>query len=161
MEDAPSTCSQNNEAIEAQHQCKLKKEELMREKSLAKATNEMVTAIYFHMMRLSAACITDRKVVTKYLSMHRRKELSDAAMYEILKDNIMMHTKGCGLDKDCKPDFYIAWSSQGVKTTIEELANHLRWIISEEKKKPQYLPNLKSICHRNQTWLCLVLPLLM
>ena len=124
----------------------------MQEKSLAKATNEMVTAIYFHMMRLLAACITDRKLVTKYLSMHRRKELSDAAMYEILKDNIMMHTKGCGFDKGCEPDFYIVWSSQGVKTTIEELANHLRWIISEEKK-PQYLLNLKSICHRNRTWL--------
>ena len=68
------------------------------------------------------------------LRQHEKGDLYDNAMCAILKDNIKMRTKGLGFDKNIDPDFTIPWSCQGDKTTITELANHLKWIISEEKK---------------------------
>lgn len=94
----------------------------------------VVHSIYYHKMWHSEACIKDKKEVTKILKLHKKGALTDAAMYEILKDNIRMRTKGLGFDKDCEPDFHIAWSCQGEKKTINELAQHLKWCIVEEKK---------------------------
>ena len=77
-----------------------------------------------------------RKVVTKHL----KKITSATAKYTALKENIMIRVKGFSWDW-CKHP----WSKDGRKYTIKELADHLRWIIKEEKKHSipdEPLPNV-------------------
>ena len=77
-----------------------------------------------------------RKVVTKHL----KKITSATAKYNALKENIMIRVKGFSWDW-CKHP----WSKDGRKYTIKELADHLRWIIKEEKKHSipdEPLPNV-------------------
>ena len=77
-------------------------------------------------MHFSPACWKDvRKIVAKHL----KKISSDTAKYNALKENIMIRVKGFSWDW-CKHP----WSKDGRKYTIKELADHLRWIITEEKK---------------------------
>ena len=75
----------------------------------------------------SGACMKDDpSSVTTLLS----KLTSMTAKYDALKKNITIRVKGFNWDW-CKH----AWTKNGRKYTIDELANHLRWIITEEKKK--------------------------
>jgi hypothetical protein len=77
-------------------------------------------------MYFSPACWKDdRRVVAKHL----KKITSDTAKYNALKENIMIRVKEFSWDW-CKHP----WSKDGWKYTIKELADHLRWIITEEKK---------------------------
>jgi hypothetical protein len=76
-------------------------------------------------MYFSDACWKDdQRVVARNLG----KLTSDASKYNALKENIMIRVKGFGWEW-CKH----AWSKNGRKYTINELANHLRHIIEKEK----------------------------
>jgi hypothetical protein len=77
-------------------------------------------------MYFSAACWkTDPKIVATEL----KKLTSENMRYSALKDNIMVRVKGMSWEW-CRH----AWSKDGKKYSVKELAQHLRWIIKEEKK---------------------------
>ena len=133
LADAPATRKQNNEHLEAQSACKRKKEELLREKALEKATNKMVERILYHRMWHSKTKIDQKKDVTRIVRQHNKGVLSDAAAYEIIKENIKMRTVGLGFDNNSKHDLHITWTCKGVRQAIEVLADHLKWIIIKEK----------------------------
>ena len=102
------------------------KVELLKEKNLECATEAYIDGLYYYRMYFSPACWKDdRRVVAKHL----KKITSDTAKYNALKENIMIRVKGFSWDW-CKHP----WSKDGRKYTIKELADHLRWIITEEKK---------------------------
>ena len=65
-----------------------------------------------------------------------KKLTSDTARYDALKENIMIRVKGLGWDW-CKH----AWSKNGQQYSIKELADHLRWIIKEERKRQIVIPS--------------------
>ena len=82
----------------------------------------------------SAGCWKGKpKVVTQELG----KLKSEAAKYRAIKGNIMIRTKGCGWDWAKHP-----WSQNGHKFSVLELAQHLHWVIQEEKK---YIVPLKPV----------------
>ena len=74
----------------------------------------------------SDACMKDDP---RYMTALLSKLTSMTAKYDTLKKHIMIHVKGFNWDW-CKH----AWTGNGRKYTIDELANHLCWIITEEKK---------------------------
>ena len=78
-------------------------------------------------MYFSPACWkTDLKVVAKEL----KKLTSETMKYSALKEkNITIRVKGMSWEW-CQH----AWSKDGKKFSVQELAQHLRWIIREEKK---------------------------
>jgi hypothetical protein len=99
----------------------------MKEKALQKCMEENIDAQYYHRMWDSEACWKDDpKVVTREL----KKLKSESAKYTAIKENINIRYKGFGWDW-CKH----AWSKDGRKYTVYELAKHLQWIIKEEKHK--------------------------
>jgi len=103
------------------------KVELLKEKNLECATEAYIDGLYYYQMYFSLACWKDdRRVVAKHL----KKITSDTAKYNALKENIMIRVKGFSWDW-CKHP----WSKDGRKYTIKELADHIRWIITEEKKQ--------------------------
>ena len=124
--DAPATLKRNNEDIERQTKARRIKEELIKEKSLETATEEYIDALYYYQMYFSAACWkTDPKIVATEL----KKLTSENMRYSALKENIMIRVKGMSWEW-CRH----AWSKDGKKYSVKELAQHLRWIIKEEKK---------------------------
>ena len=126
MKDAPSTRKKNNDAIQLQATAQRMKVELLKEKNLECAMEAYIDGLYYYQMYFLPACWKDdRRVVTKLL----KKITSDTAKYNALKENIMIRLKEFSWDW-CKHP----WSKDGRKYTIKELADHLRWIITEEKK---------------------------
>ena len=75
-------------------------------------------------MYFSPSCSKDDpKVVAREL-----KNLSSEAMiFPTLKENITMRVRGLSWEW-CRH----TWSKDGKKYSVQELANHLRWIIKEE-----------------------------
>ncbi len=87
MQDAPKTCERNNPDLELQAKAQKKKEDMLREKSLEKASEEYIDAVYYHRMYSSDACWkNDPKVVTSELG----KLNSESAKYHAIKENIMI-----------------------------------------------------------------------
>ena len=126
MTDAPNTRKHNNEDLEKQATARRIKEELIKEKGLEKATEEYIDALYYYQMYFSPACWkTDPKIVAKEL----KKLTSESMRYSALKENITIRVKGLSWEW-CRH----AWSKDGRKYSVQELALHLRWIIREEKK---------------------------
>jgi hypothetical protein len=74
---------------------------------------------------LPACWKTDPKVVAKEL----KKLTSETMKYSALKENITIRVKGMSWEW-C----WHAWSKNGKKFSVQELVQHLRWIIREEKK---------------------------
>ena len=127
MEDAPTTRQQNNDDLNRQAKARRRKEELAKEQNMQKATDEYIEACYYHMMYNSDACWKgDQRVVACEL----KKLTSTTAKLDALKENIKIRWKGFNWDW-CQH----AWSKDGRKYTVKELANHLRWIIKEEKRR--------------------------
>ena len=74
---------------------------------------------------LPACWKTDPKIVANEL----KKLTSESMKYSALKENITIRVKGLSWEW-CRH----AWSKDGRKYSVQELAQHLRWIIREEKK---------------------------
>ena len=124
--DAPATLKRNNDDLERQAKARRIKEELIKEKGLEKATEEYIDTLYYYQMYFSAACgKTDPKIVATEL----KKLTSENMRYSALKENIMIRVKGMSWEW-CRH----AWSKDGKNYSVKELAQHLRWIIKEEKK---------------------------
>ncbi len=93
---------------------------------MERGKEENIDALYYHWMYDSPACWkNDVRVVTNEL----KKLTSKSTKYAALKENIMIRVKGFNWEW-CQH----AWSKDGRKYSVKELANHLRWIIKEEKK---------------------------
>jgi len=88
IEDAPEARSENNAALEKQRQARLKKEEILKQKGLDKATGELADSICYYSMYHSDACIKDVKEVTKLLKKHNQDKITNTRREQILKENI-------------------------------------------------------------------------
>jgi hypothetical protein len=75
-------------------------------------------------VEFSGVLENDPKVVSREL----KKLKSESAKYNAVKENIMIRVKGFGWEW-CKH----AWSKDGRKYTVFELAKHLQMIIKKEK----------------------------
>jgi len=53
--------------------------------------------------------------VTRIVRQHNKGVLSDAAAYEIIKENIKMRTVGLGFDNNSKHDLHSTWTCKGVR----------------------------------------------
>jgi hypothetical protein len=103
------------------------KEEIMKEKSMQKSLEENIDAQYYHRMWNSSAYWKgDPRMVTKEL----KKLKSEAAKFRAVKENIMIRVKGFVGWEWCRH----AWSKDGRKYTVFELAKHLQMIIKKEKQ---------------------------
>jgi hypothetical protein len=126
MTDAPATRKQNNDDLERQAKARRIKEELIKEKNLERAIEEYIDALYYYQMYFSPACWKgDPKIVATEL----KKLTSETMRYSALKENIMIRVKGLSWER-C----HHAWSKDGKKYSVKELAQHLRWIIKKEKE---------------------------
>ena len=127
MADAPATRERNNEDLKLMATARREKEEMAREKNMEKATEEYIEAMFLIQMYHSDACIKDDpKNVTKLM----KKLKSETAQYDALKKNINIRVKGFGWEW-C----HHAWSKNGSKYSVKVLADHLRYIIKQEKKR--------------------------
>ena len=125
MADAPSTRERNNKDLKLMVTARREKEELAREKNMEKATEEYIEAMFLIKMYNSDACVKDDpKNVTKLM----KKLKSETAQFDALKKNINIQVKGFGWEW-C----HHAWSKNGSKYSVKVLANHLRFIIKQEK----------------------------
>ena len=132
MRDAPATVENNNKDLELQAKERRVKEELAKEKNMAKATDDYIEAMYLIRMYDSEACLKDDpKNVKKLLKRLKTKK----AKYDALKSNILMRVKGFGWEWCSHP-----WSKNGHVYTINELAKHMEWIIRQEKKRKLTVP---------------------
>ena len=126
MTDAPATRKRNNDDLERQAKARWIKEELIKEKNLERASKEHIDALYYYQMYFSPPCWKgDPKIVATEL----KKLTSETMRYSALKENIMIRVKGLSWEW-C----HHAWSKDGKKYSVKELAQHLRWIIKEEKE---------------------------
>ena len=133
MKDAPVTKLRNNEDLALQAKARRAKEEMIKAKNMEKATEEYIEGMYYRKMYDSAACL---KGSVRVVDRELKKLTSDTARYDALKENIMIRVKGLGWDW-CKH----AWSKNGQQYSIKELADHLRWIIKEERKRHIVIPS--------------------
>jgi hypothetical protein len=125
MNDAPETRQHNIDDLEHQAKARRIKEELIKEHNLERAKEEYIDVLYYHWMYDFPACWkNDVRVVSNEL----KKLTSESTKYAALKENIMIRVKGFNWEW-CRH----AWSKDGRKYSVKELANHLRWIIKEEK----------------------------
>lgn len=125
MRDAPATKAQNDEDLELQLKAKNAKEKIAKRKNMENATEAYIEGLYYRAMYDSEACA---KGDTKHVKENLNRLTSDTAKYRFLKENITIRVKGFGWDW-CKH----AWSKGNRKYTINELAAHLRYIITREK----------------------------
>lgn len=146
MFDAPETRKNNNSNIQKQQRAKRKKKELLKQLGMKKAQEAYIDAIYYHRMYDSEACWKGNpKVVTANL----RKLKSESTKYEALKENIRIRVKGFGWQWA-----HHAWSKNGVKYTIRQLADHLKDIIRKENTaaiKATIPPEPKTELPKRQT----------
>jgi hypothetical protein len=133
MKDASATKHRNNEDLALQAKARRAKEEMIKAMNMEKATEEYIDGMYYLKMYDSAACLKgDLRVVDPVL----KKLTSDTARYEALRENIMIQVKGFGWEW-CKH----AWTKNGWQYSIKELADHLRWIVKEERKRQVVIPS--------------------
>ena len=133
MKDAPATRLRNNEDMALQAKARREKEEMIKAKNMEKATEELIEAMYYYTMYSLAACWKDN---VRIVDSELKKITSETARYDALKENIMIRVKGFGWDW-CKH----AWSKNGRRYSIKELADHLKWIIKEERKRHVVIPS--------------------
>jgi hypothetical protein len=125
IKDAPRTRERHIEELEQQATARRMKEEIIKEKGLQKSMEEHIDAQYYHRMWNSDACWKDDpKNVTKEL----KKIKSESGKMHGVKENLKIRYIGFGWDW-CRH----AWSKDGRKYTVYELAKHLQWVIKKEK----------------------------
>ena len=140
-----TTIENNNKALEIQAKERRIKEELAKEKNMAKATDDYIEAMYLIRMYDSDACLKDDpKNVKKLIKKLKTKK----AKYDALKSNILMRVKGFGWEWCAHP-----WSKNGHVYTIHELAKHMEWIIRQEKKRKLKVPRkpMPNVPQRKKT----------
>ena len=125
-EDAKTTRIYDQVAITQQRKERQRKLEILKEKGMAKSSENFIDALYYHEMYGSAACWMSSRAVDNEL----KKIKSKSAKLEALKENIRIRTIGLGWK-----DLAITWSSNGSERTPVELTKHLKMIIKEEKKR--------------------------
>ena len=116
MTDAPATQKQNNDDLERQAKATRVKEELIKEKSLEKATEEYIDALYYYQMYFSTVCWKNDPMI---VATELKKLTSETMRYSALKENIMIRVKGLSWEW-C----HHAWSKDGKKYSVQELARH-------------------------------------
>ncbi len=97
----------------------------MKEKNINNVTEEYIDALYYHCMWSSDAC---RKNDPTNVTQELKKLHSQSAKYNTIKENNMIRVKGFSWDQ-----FKHAWSKNGKKYSVFELAKHLQLIIKAEK----------------------------
>jgi hypothetical protein len=125
LKDAPKTCKRHSDELESHTRACCIREELIRERNDKKMTEDYIDAFYYHKMYNSDAC---NKSSPRVINRELKKLTSEAAKYTAIKENIRMRDKGLGWDW-CEH----AWSKNGTKYTVFELAKHLQMIIKKEK----------------------------
>eukprot|EP00956_Cyclotella_meneghiniana_P040742 scaffold203759_cov73-Cyclotella_meneghiniana.AAC.1 len=90
MQDAPQTRKRNNADLELQAKARKKKEDMLRELSIEKASEDYIDAVYYHRMYSSDACWKgEPRIVTTELG----KLSSDTAKYRAVKENITIRVR--------------------------------------------------------------------
>ena len=125
-EYAAKTRKYDNDALEAQRAEKRRKEELMKDNNKKKASESFIDALYYHEMYFSPACWKTENIVNREL----QKFKSKSAKLYALKENIRIRVIGLGWS-----DFSITWSKDGKEKSILCLANHLKKVISQTRRK--------------------------
>jgi hypothetical protein len=125
LKDAPKTRKRHSDELESHARARRVREELIRERNDKKMTEDYIDALYYHKMYNSDACWRGSPGI---VSRELKKLSSDRAKYTAVKENIRMRVKGLGWDW-CEH----AWSKNGRKYTVYELAKHLQMIIKKEK----------------------------
>ena len=129
-------------ALSKQRQEKQKKQELIQENCMKKASESFIDALYYHEMFGSASCWMNIPSVDCEL----RKLKSKSAKITALKENIRIRVLGLGWE-----DLATPWSINGKDLTSDELAKHLKSIIKEQRKRsipskpPIPLPERKDL----------------
>ena len=141
-DDAPIAQKQDQAALKKEHAEKHRKEELLYEYGVNKASDAFIDALYYYEMYCSLACW---KTVTM-VDCELKKLKSKSAKLNALKENIRM----CVLGLEWK-DLSIPWSKQGKILTVNQLTTHLKSIILQQKKgkipngPPVKIPQRKSL----------------
>ena len=142
MKDSLSTKQYNSDALWEQRKARKLKDELAKEKSLEKASEEHVEAYYYHKMYHFPACWRSEEEVDTELEKIKTK----ADKLYAVKENILIRVKGFGWKEFAHP-----WSKNGVQYTPNQLAAHLKTIIQSEKtrtiprKPPFFVPKRKVL----------------
>ena len=125
-DDAPIAQKQDKAALQKQRAEKHRKDELLVEHGVNKASEDFIDALYYYEMYCSLACW---KTVTM-VDCKLRKLKSKTAKLNALKENIRMRVLGLGWK-----DLSIPWSKQGNILTVNQLSTHLKIIILQQKKE--------------------------
>ena len=126
MIEAPTAHKSNIAVLESQAAARRAREKMLKDKNLAKATDEYIEASYLISMYDSDACVKgDPRAVTAML----KKLGSDTARYRFLKTNINIRVRGFGWGWAGH-----AWSKDGKKYSVNVLVTHLRDVIRKENK---------------------------
>ena len=125
-EDAPSQRLIDQTSLSKQRAHKRRKEELLLEHNMNKASEKYIDALYYHEMFHSVACWKTKKDVNSQL----KRLKSKTAKMSALKENIRMRVIGLGWK-----DLATPWSKNGVEFTSNELMNHLKLIIEQERTR--------------------------
>ena len=129
-------------ALEQQRAAKEKKEQLLIKRGFEKASEAYIDGIYYYEMFNSQACWRTSAEVDRQI----KKLKSKSAKLNGLKENIRMRVLGLGWK-----DLAIAWSKNGKECTVNQLLNHLKKIISQQRtrgipeKPPVKLPERKVL----------------
>ena len=126
MQDVPVRKNENNADLELQARMRREKEEMAQKKNLEKASESYIEAKCLMNMYNSEKCVKgDPRQLTSIL----KKLGSETARLNAIKLNIKIRADGFGWEW-CRT----AWSENGRKFSVKELAKRLRWIIKEEQK---------------------------
>ena len=93
---------------------------------MKKASELYIDALYYHEMYGSASCWMTVSSVDREL----RKLKSKSSKVTALKENICIRVLGLGWD-----DLATPWSIDGKDLTPDQLADHLKLIIKEQRKR--------------------------
>ena len=111
--------------LKKQREEKHRKEELLRQHGMTKASEAFIDTLYYHEMYHSLACWKSTAMVEREL----KKLTSKTAKVYALKENIRMRVLGLGWT-----DLAITWSNRGVQLSVSELTSYLKAIIVHQKK---------------------------
>ena len=134
MEFAPATQESNCHELERRRLAKQKKDAILKEEGMEKATDEYIECLIHHRMASSERCWKTVAEVRKGVNALTYKNEKETA----LKDNIQIRFKGYGW-AEC----YTAWSKDGKKKSVPQLQARLIEIINSTKGKqiPQKPPS--------------------
>ena len=113
IEDAPQTAYIHREELDKQREAKRKKKEMIEKKSLGKAEEALVEALYYWDMYVLDVCWKGKQSIVK--TMLERLQ-SESAKVEALKENIQMRVIGLGWKQ-----FAITWSQKSMMRSVDEL----------------------------------------